>query len=190
MEIKKGNKYSCRRDVIMKDGTNRRAFTKGNTYVSENNQCLTDDNGNKEHYIVNTNEPPRFVVGEHFMWVGRVSEERSISANAENRIAVLLTKNELGLIQDALEAAYDAVMKSHGRLARLTSPVVMSELLTSADKFKHLGDKLRSPDDVGLDLATALKDLMAAEGGEPGDTLVGKTAWKQARMVLEFYGYE
>lgn len=47
MEIKKGNKFLCIKDVEMDDGSIE--YYAGKTYISEENSCITDESGNKEH---------------------------------------------------------------------------------------------------------------------------------------------
>lgn len=48
-KINKGDKFLCIKDFIMQDGTT--AFKKGVVYTSENNNCLTNSWGTKEHYM-------------------------------------------------------------------------------------------------------------------------------------------
>lgn len=48
MEIKKGDWFECVKDVIMSCGE-KLYYTKGNYYKSENNKCITDNNGNEFH---------------------------------------------------------------------------------------------------------------------------------------------
>lgn len=51
MEIKKGDRFYCFRDVVMKNGMykGKKAYKKGNPYVSEVDDCITDEHGNKTH---------------------------------------------------------------------------------------------------------------------------------------------
>lgn len=45
----KGEKYICRKDVVMDDGET--AFTRGTVYLAENNAQLPNDYGSKKHNI-------------------------------------------------------------------------------------------------------------------------------------------
>ena len=48
MEIKKGDKFLCIKDVILFDGRGI-AYKKGEIYKSERDYCITDISGDKEH---------------------------------------------------------------------------------------------------------------------------------------------
>lgn len=48
-KIKKGDAFLCVKDFVMQDGTI--AFKKGVIYFSEQNKCLTNTWGQKEHYM-------------------------------------------------------------------------------------------------------------------------------------------
>lgn len=48
MEIKKGDRFECIKTVIM-EGSGEEAYTRGNIYVSEQNGCLTDNQGSVWH---------------------------------------------------------------------------------------------------------------------------------------------
>lgn len=47
--IKNGQKFLCTETVIMDDFKNTIAYRKGDVYISENNRCITDIQGDKEH---------------------------------------------------------------------------------------------------------------------------------------------
>ena len=47
LNIKKGYIYYCIEDVILQDGTI--LYTEGETYVSEEDDCITDDSGDELH---------------------------------------------------------------------------------------------------------------------------------------------
>lgn len=43
--IKKGDKFKCFKDVIMRGVSKNKAYTSGKTYISEKDGCITDDDG-------------------------------------------------------------------------------------------------------------------------------------------------
>ena len=47
-KVTKGTRYKCIKDVVMSDG--KLAYIKGVTYLSESDNCITDEEGNPEHY--------------------------------------------------------------------------------------------------------------------------------------------
>lgn len=47
MKIKKGDKFLCIKDVVMDDDSIE--YYAGKTYISEENGCITDESGTKEH---------------------------------------------------------------------------------------------------------------------------------------------
>lgn len=47
MKVIKGKQYLCKQDVIMDDG--ELAYIKGRVYMSENDGCITDEEGDSEH---------------------------------------------------------------------------------------------------------------------------------------------
>lgn len=49
MEIKKGQKFLCINTVIMINGDGEIAYLKGEVYFSENDNCITDIQGDKHH---------------------------------------------------------------------------------------------------------------------------------------------
>lgn len=51
--IKKGDKFKCMSNVYMDTNINRIAYTKDKIYISEEDECLTDDNGEIHHRISN-----------------------------------------------------------------------------------------------------------------------------------------
>ena len=48
-EIKKGDSFLCIKNVFMNDD-NELAYNSGNTYVSDNDGCITDNQGDKKHF--------------------------------------------------------------------------------------------------------------------------------------------
>jgi hypothetical protein len=103
-----------------------------------------------------------------------------------------ITGDDFETIKMALEYTGNALSENHKAVVRYMSPDVADAIWKDAMSYTNLKEKLSDtdPDDAGKDLAQALIGLMHAEGGEPGDTLVGKEAWDNARMVLKFHGYE
>lgn len=49
LKIKKGDSFLCVKDFVMWDG--EVSYKKDNTYLSEVDNCITDEQGNKEHFI-------------------------------------------------------------------------------------------------------------------------------------------
>jgi hypothetical protein len=47
-EINEGDKFECIKDVVMDD--DETAYIKGKTYISERNDCITNEQNMKEHY--------------------------------------------------------------------------------------------------------------------------------------------
>ena len=45
MTIKKGDKFKCIKDVIMKEDSKNIAYTSDRTYISEEDNCITDNDG-------------------------------------------------------------------------------------------------------------------------------------------------
>ena len=67
MEIKQGFQYECIKSVVMKTSDNTIAFTKGHTYVSHRDGCLTDNMKNDLHGICDNGDSSElFVVNDHF----------------------------------------------------------------------------------------------------------------------------
>lgn len=54
MEIKKGNKFLCIKDVEMED--DKIEYYAGKTYISEVDECITDESGDKDHRWTDTEE--------------------------------------------------------------------------------------------------------------------------------------
>lgn len=50
MEIKKGNRFVCVKDVYINNGDGTHVYKKGNVYKSEEDSCITDEQGNKYHF--------------------------------------------------------------------------------------------------------------------------------------------
>ena len=50
MVIKKGDKFKCIKSVIMEDNPEDVAYTEGELYISDFDNCITDNQGNKNHY--------------------------------------------------------------------------------------------------------------------------------------------
>lgn len=49
MIIKKGDKFKCIKDVIMDNDPDDIAYTKGKIYISESDECITDNQGDVSH---------------------------------------------------------------------------------------------------------------------------------------------
>ena len=49
MIIKKGDKFKCIKDVIMDDDPKSIAYTLGRIYISEEDNCITDNDGSPNH---------------------------------------------------------------------------------------------------------------------------------------------
>ena len=50
MIIKKGDKFKCIKDVIMDDDPKEIAYTSGKIYISETDECITDNQGLVYHH--------------------------------------------------------------------------------------------------------------------------------------------
>ena len=50
-EIKRGDKFLCLETYVMDDDLI--AYTKGQTYISEVDKCITDNDGDKCHEMIN-----------------------------------------------------------------------------------------------------------------------------------------
>lgn len=48
--IKKGDKFKCIKDVIMDDNSKSIAYTSGKIYISELDECITDNQGIADHH--------------------------------------------------------------------------------------------------------------------------------------------
>lgn len=55
MEIKKGDRFLCIKEVVMIP-TESIAYRKGKIYTSENDDCITNDKGNKHHSWIDKSE--------------------------------------------------------------------------------------------------------------------------------------
>lgn len=49
-QIEKGDRFMCIQDYIM-DDTEEIAYTKGLVYESEKDECITDNEGDKQHHM-------------------------------------------------------------------------------------------------------------------------------------------
>lgn len=56
MIIKKGDKFKCIKDVIMDNDPDDIAYTKGKIYISESDECITDNQGDVSHGWNNESE--------------------------------------------------------------------------------------------------------------------------------------
>lgn len=50
IEIHKGDKFLCIKDVEMNDDSEDIAYFQGEIYLSENDSCITDEYGDKSHW--------------------------------------------------------------------------------------------------------------------------------------------
>lgn len=64
-EIKKGDKFLCTKNFVMQDQTV--AYYEGKEYLSENDDCLTDEDGDDWHFM--GGDDPSF--DEHFKLLNR-----------------------------------------------------------------------------------------------------------------------
>lgn len=53
-KIKKGDKFVCLKDYVMDNGDI--AYSKGNDYISEYNDAITDNNNDKLHIMINQDD--------------------------------------------------------------------------------------------------------------------------------------
>lgn len=61
MIIKKGDKFECIKDVIMDNNPKDIAYTSGKIYISELNECITDDQNKVNHYWSNEESEQYFI---------------------------------------------------------------------------------------------------------------------------------
>ena len=73
MEIRKGDKFLCIKDVVMLDPPHKIAYIKGRVYTSEVNGCITNEYGNDQHsWSEETEDPEDYKMSDVFK---RVHEE-------------------------------------------------------------------------------------------------------------------
>lgn len=80
MEIRKGDKFKCIKDVVMDDYPHETMYFKGNIYSSDNSGCITGENGDKEHSWVDIDgdEP----TSNFFEKINTTSDKRQFSTGA------------------------------------------------------------------------------------------------------------
>lgn len=61
MEIKKGNRFVCTDDVVMEGVHEHVAYIKGNVYISERDNCITNERGNSGHIWKDDGEEKHFI---------------------------------------------------------------------------------------------------------------------------------
>ena len=61
MIIKKGDKFKCIKDVIMDDDPEEVAYTSGKIYISEIDECITDNQGIIDHHWNNKEDNQYFI---------------------------------------------------------------------------------------------------------------------------------
>lgn len=61
MIIKKGDKFECIKDVIMDNNPKDIAYTSGKNYISELDECITDDQNKVNHYWSNEESEQYFI---------------------------------------------------------------------------------------------------------------------------------
>lgn len=77
-KVVKGTCYKCIKDVVMSDGTV--AYVKGSTYFSEADTCITDEDGNTQHYWVSASDLFEFFVPDYTIdFIQRVKEGEVIA---------------------------------------------------------------------------------------------------------------
>ena len=84
MEIKKGHTYLCFAEVVMDDGDI--AYKKGRKYQSEHDECITDEQGYKDHRWEDD-------VEDYFVDVEAIPTCREVSDWMEKSIYALDTNN-------------------------------------------------------------------------------------------------
>ena len=62
MIIKKGDKFKCIRDVIMNDDPEEIAYTSDKIYISEVDECITDNQGLVYHHWNSKEDNQYFIV--------------------------------------------------------------------------------------------------------------------------------
>lgn len=50
--VLKGDEFLCIKDVMMDNDSEDIAYFQGETYLSENDGCITDENGDKSHWWI------------------------------------------------------------------------------------------------------------------------------------------
>lgn len=58
MRVKEGKQYLCTKSVYMDDG--ELDYIKGKVYLSENEDCITDEQGDDFHVWEHTEHPERY----------------------------------------------------------------------------------------------------------------------------------
>lgn len=61
MIIKKGDKFECIKDVIIDNNPKDIAYTSGKIYISELDECITDDQNKVNHYWSNEESEQYFI---------------------------------------------------------------------------------------------------------------------------------
>lgn len=61
MIIKKGDKFECIKDVMMDNNPKDIAYTSGKIYISELDECITDDQNKVDHYWSNEESEQYFI---------------------------------------------------------------------------------------------------------------------------------
>lgn len=97
MKIKKGDTFRCVKDVAMSDGSI--AYKKGKIYVSEQYECITDEEKSKDHYW-DSNE-----IMEHFAFIPEIMQKNNTMAevyknssdNIKQQLREKFSDEELGL---------------------------------------------------------------------------------------------
>ena len=77
MIIKKGDKFKCIRDVIMDDDPKSIAYTSDKIYISEVDECITDNQGLVYHHWNNKEDNQDFI---------KLSEKQQKCLLKENKI--------------------------------------------------------------------------------------------------------
>lgn len=111
-----------------------------------------------------------------------------------DKILLILDKDSVEIIKSALEFTCDNLSEAHKNVVRSVRADTAKSLWDDAMAYISVKEQLSKPPVTGekaeADLAVALMDMMAAEGGEPGDSLAQQQAWKRAVQVLKKHGYE
>lgn len=111
-----------------------------------------------------------------------------------DKIILVLDGDDYETINTALEFTCENLSETHKKVVRSIDADAADKLWKSAMSFIEVKEKLtkQSKKDPATEqsLAFALMDLMAAEGGEPGDSLAQEQAWDRAEKALKANGYE
>lgn len=93
--IKKGDKFRCIKDVIMDDDPDDIAYHAGNIYISEEDGCVTDNDGNTSH-IWDTFDN----MEDYFIKLSEDTESQKENVNSISESCIVYNKNEKTMNED------------------------------------------------------------------------------------------